>query len=418
MAKNATQNKALPVRTATAPRIRLCSVAPDHVALTWDDDRKTEHSTAWLRDWCDCQQCRSRRDIVSAAVLDLPAVPKPRVTEICADGGLLVVWDPDGHQSQYEPDFLRAHSGRHPGILKGHSSLSLSAGLPEMGYGSFKNDKNMQLDALEHVREFGFVLLRDVPDDPDEVGQIARSVGYIEGGWRYAAQPQEILVTPVEKKNKKAAADEAMQEANDALFRRTLLVPHTDFSFTSWPPGLFIFHCLRPSLDSGGATLLVDGFHVAERLRVEDPVAFSLLSTVRQRFRGHGSVKIDWHADGRVISVDDTGTVTGIRFALSSRRPLSLAHNRATGYHRATQTMLRLLLDKDCQTTLPLGSGDCLLMDNHRILHGRTGMHPTASETRWFRRFDVERDAVQTRMRLLARQLGREAAPLPSGAHG
>jgi hypothetical protein len=34
------------------------------------------------------------------------------------------------------------------------------------------------------------------------------------------------------------------------------------------------------------------------------------------------------------------------------------------------------------------------------------------------RRFDVERDAAQTRMRQLARRLGRAVAPLPAGARG
>ncbi len=52
------------------------------------------------------------------------------------------------------------------------------------------------------------------------------------------------------------------------------------------------------------------------------------------------------------------------------------------------------------------------------MLHGRTGMDPVAGRARRLRRFNVERDAAQTRMRQLGRRLGRAAAPLSAGARG
>lgn len=391
---------------------------PGYLELTWKDGTSSHHAFAWLRDWCACPECEDRREVASALMLDLPASPLPRSIKLDADGSLSITWDPDGHRSNYTTDFLRGHLG--PVIQRphGHSGAQIAANLPVVPYEAFQDDAERQLDALEMVRDFGFALLKGVPNNPDAVAAIARNAGYIENGWRYTAKAEEILVAPVAQDDKTAEAADAMVEATDAHYLRTLLVPHTDFSFTAWPPGLFIFHCLRPSPDGGGATLLVDGLHVAERLRDENPEAFAALSTVRQPFRGHGSVKIDWSAQGRVISVDETGNITGIRFALPSRRPVHLRPDAAETYHRALQSMLHLIMDPACQIELPLNAGDCLLMDNHRILHGRTGMDPKAGDTRWFRRFDVERDAVQTRIRLLARRLGRTADPLIAGAHG
>ena len=92
---------------------------------------------------------------------------------------------------------------------------------------------------------------------------------------------------------------------------------------------------------------------------------------------------------------------------MASRDPPATRDDLIKPYYRATQAMLRLVLDLDCQIHLPLATGDCLVLDNHRILHGRTGMDPVASRARRFRRFDVERDAAQTRMRQLSRDLGR-----------
>ena len=79
--------------------------------------------------------------------------------------------------------------------------------------------------------------------------------------------------------------------------------------------------------------------------------------------------------------------------------------------------MLRLVLDPAYQIRLSLKAGECLILDNHRTLHGRTGMDPIAGRTRRFRRFDVERDAAQTQILRLAKKTGMAAFPLPSGAH-
>ncbi len=356
-------------------------------------------------------------------MLELPLDCKPHFVEVDSEGALRVIWEPDSHQSVYMAAWLRAHSLTPTTASYGHSGIALANNLPIVDYRAIQHDEANQLVLLETIRDFGFALVRGVPNEPDEVARIAVHLGYVPGGWRYVAQPEEILVTPIRTPEEKQAdamdsTAEAMLEAVDAHYLRTLLVPHTDFSFTSWPTGLLIFHCLSPSSDGGGASILVDGFHVADRLRREDPEALELLSTVRQPFCGHGNIKIDWRAEGCIISVDDNDNVTGIRFSMSSRMPSSIRSDLIDPYYRATQAMLRLLLDPKCQIHLPLVAGDCLVLDNHRILHGRTGMDPVAGGTRWFRRFDVERDAAQTRMRQLARRLDREVAPLPAGARG
>ena len=400
------------------------TVTANRLELSWGDGHNSCYAFPWLRDWCTCDECIDRQQIDTAAMLELPLDCKPRVVEVDSGGALRVIWEHDSHQSIYIAAWLRAHCLTPTAVSYGHSGIALANNLPVVNYRDIQHDEN-QLVLLETVRDFGFTLVRGVPCEPGEVARIAAHLGYVPGGWRYFSQPEEILVTPIRKFEEEQAgaimdgsADEAMLEAVDAHYLRTLLVPHTDFSFTSWPTGLLIFHCLSPSSDGGGASILVDGFHVADRLRREDPEAFELLSTVRQPFCGHGNIKIDWHAEGRIISVDDNGNVTGIRFSMSSRLPLFISSDLIGPCYRATQAMLSLVLDPKCQIHLPLVAGDCLVLDNHRILHGRTGLDPVAGNTRWFRRFDVERDAVQTRMRQLARRLDREVAPLPAGAHG
>ncbi|MEP4258339.1 MAG: TauD/TfdA family dioxygenase [Rhizobiaceae bacterium] len=400
--------------------IQKYSIFDGYFSIIWTDGHKAEFSFAWLRDWCSCETCSDRHNVDSAAMLDINFSSEPREVKVKDRRVLQIIWKADGHDSTYSSEWLRRFGNTtHKGQL-GYSGRQLASNLQSINYKSLRKDEATQLRLLEGVRDFGFTLIRDVPNQPEEVAKLALCLGYIPGGWRYAAQPEEILVAPA-RPNEKDGFDseaEAMLEAQDAHFRRTLLVPHTDFSFTSWPTGLFVFHCLRPSPDGGGKTILVDGFHVAERLRAENPAAFKLLSSARYPFRGHGSVKKDWHSHARVISTDEHGKITGIRFALGSRMPLPSHRDPDGAYTKAIQAMLRLVLDPSCQIHLQLSAGDCLVMDNHRILHGRTGMDPQASDTRWFRRFDIERDAAQSRMISLARKLNRSVDPLPSGAHG
>ena len=400
------------------------TVTADRLEVRWGDGHESRYAFPWLRDWCDCGECTNRQLVDSAAMLELPADCAPRAVETAGEDALRMIWEPDGHQSVYGAPWLRANCPAPVTGPHGRSGAALAGALPVIDYGAVRGGDAGQLELLETVRDYGFALMHGVPTEPDEVERVACHLGYLPGGWRYAAQPEEISVAlargsvPEQADAIDSDADGEAPPMDHDRYQRTLLVPHTDFSFTSWPTGLFVFHCLSPSADNGGVSILVDGFHVADRLRRDDPAAFELLSTLRQPFCGSGRVKVDWRAAGRVIALDHDGEVTGIRFAMASRTPLAIRDDLVEPYYRATQAMLRLVLDPACQLRLPLAAGDCLVLDNHRMMHGRTGMDPPAGRARRFRRFDVERDAAQTRMRQLARRLGRAVAPLPAGARG
>lgn len=388
--------------------------------VTWTDGRQSMFSLAWLRDWSNTAEDIDRREVDSARFADLDLEGGVDKVEITDSDELLVKWAATEPVSTYSGTWLRQIGHQSDAYRLKTAKAVSSETVPAFAFKTVVADEDCQLDLLEDVRDHGFALVQDVPKDPDQVAKLGACLGYIPGGWRYTAQSEEILVAPSrpEGEDEKQAELLAMQEAQEDRYLQTLLVPHTDFSFTSWPTGLFIFHCLSPSADGGGATIVVDGFAVAEKLRKDDPKAFEILSMVKHRFRGHGPIKGDWYANARMISTDHVGTICGIRFALGSRTAQAINQHIDEEYTKATQAMLRLVLAPENQLLLPLKAGDCLVMDNHRILHGRTGMDPGPGASRWFRRFDVERDAAQCRMQVLARRLDRDVLPLASGAHG
>jgi trimethyllysine dioxygenase len=74
----------------------------------------------------------------------------------------------------------------------------------------------------------------------------------------------------------------------DTAYTTLPLAAHTDTTYFTDPSGLQLFHLLSHTGGSGGASLLVDGFHAAQILRSESPESYDTLSRYQ----------IPWHASG------------------------------------------------------------------------------------------------------------------------
>ena len=227
------------------------TVTADRLEVRWGDGHESRYAFLWLRDWCSCGECTNRQLVDNAAMLELPSDCAPRAVKTDGDGALRVTWDPDGHQSVYDAPWLRAHCPAPVAGPHGRSGAALAGELPVVDYGAVQGSDASQLALLETVRDYGFALMHGVPTEPDEVERVANHLGYVPGGWRYAAQPEEISVSLVRASESERAdafdfdAEGEAPTMDHERYLRTLLVPHTDFSFTSWPTGLFVFRRRR-----------------------------------------------------------------------------------------------------------------------------------------------------------------------------
>ena len=68
--------------------------------------------------------------------------------------------------------------------------------------------------------------------------------------------------------------------AKDTAYTNESLEPHTDNTYFTDPAGLQALHMLSHVDGTGGESILVDGFAVAEKLRLYDRQAFSTLCQV------------------------------------------------------------------------------------------------------------------------------------------
>ncbi len=334
------------------------------VIVRWRDDHCSRFHYIWLRDNCRCAACGDPvRGEKRLRVVDIPAAVKPRSIQLDHAGRLDVTWQSDGHKSRYESGWLRRHCysvsererrRRRPVLWDG----VIMRQLPGMDYGAVLSDAAGRLRLLDHLRDYGICLVRDVPPRPGELESFSSSFGPMAE--TDAGAVFEIVVQH--------------EEASHSVANLTRdLMPHTDDSYRETVPGVIFFHCLDVADDESGRSIFVDGFQIAEVLRREAPSAFDLLTRYAAPFRRRTG-NIDMEACGPLIKVADDGRVTGVRINNLFAAPFALPEAVVEPYYMAYRQLMRLYMDRRYWITERLRSGDLMIFDNHRLLHGRTAI--------------------------------------------
>lgn len=361
--------------------------------VRWDDGGETAYHYIWLRDNCGCPACGEKVSSSGERFLKLTEVPLDIVPEdavVSADGALRIVWRGGEHASTYDPTWLRARGAsrtvepERPGdpVLW---DAALNDRPPEVDYAAARAGGDGLLRLLGLVADYGFALVRDVPSASDEVERLAGLLGYIRE--THYGRVFEIVTKP---------ANRTLAETSREI------PPHNDELFRDAPPGVIVFHCLEASADGGGASILVDGFAVASRLRETDPEAFALLSRVALPHRRYIEGAADLRAATPVITLDARGAVTAFRCNERTLAPLDLPDDLVEPVYRALQQVLGLAYSPAMRVQFQLRPGDALVFDNQRVLHARTAF----GGRRHIRQCHVDRDEVFSRLRLLAANCG------------
>jgi gamma-butyrobetaine dioxygenase len=308
----------------------------------------------WLRDNCACSACQ---DPTSGQKLfgveDLPENLSVRTVEQ-VDDTLTVQFGPDDHRGVYRLDWLLAESTV-DSRTEDAKILWTPENRPAKVSGSwprFVADADHRLDCLEAVLRFGLVLLHDVPVQPGAVLDVARGFSFVRE--TNYGRLFDVVSRP---------------DAPNLAFTDRPITPHTDNPYRDPVPTLQLLHCLANEAE-GGDTGLVDGFAVAAELRADDPAAFDTLSQTPMTFR-YTEDGVDLVATAPLITVDPYGRIRAIRHNNRSAQPLRRPYEQTVAFYQAYRDFAERL--NAGQWSLRLTPGDCLVFDNARILHARTG---------------------------------------------
>lgn len=172
---------------------------------------------------------------------------------------------------------------------------------------------------------------------------------------------------------------------------------HTDLPGEEAAPGVQFLHCLENTVD-GGASLFLDGVAVAMALKEEDPAAFDLLANHKIPFFYRHDTW-DYRSHQRVIETDQDGNVTGVTISQHLQDNMDLPQGLLDSYYPAFIKFIRMMQEDRFLMRFRSEGGNCVVFDNHRIVHGREG-YVAESGSRHLRGCYTDRAAMRSTYRI------------------
>ncbi len=371
------------------PHLKISS--PNELAIEHDDGRRVAIHPLWLRERsrdASVYDAHAGQRLYDASDIDAHlAITAIREQE----PGWYHVRFSDGHATEFTAQEILAEAAVAPGGDDTPPLRLWDAGFEAPARAHWRADpQEAELAAwLHEFLTLGFIIFTGVPTEPGAVLKVAAAFGFTRVTnfgdlFNVRSEPQAI----------------------DLAYTSLALDPHTDNPYRAPVPGVQLLHCLLNET-SGGLSTLVDGFAAAEHLRTHDPAAFELLARTPVQFR-YRDARTQLTASAPLIELDATGKVQTVRFSprldyVALQTPAQLER-----FYRARRELDRLLRSRERQLCFLLAPGDLMMMDNQRLLHGRTGFDPSEGR-RHLQGCYIDIDGPRGLYRLLQRRLA--AAP-------
>jgi gamma-butyrobetaine dioxygenase len=339
----------------------------------------------WLRDNCQCARCRdpaTGERLVS--ITDLPRDVSV-VTSSRSGDRITIVFGPDGHESTFDAGWLgqyadldqaeghgspAAPGGTAWGLSSGDdfrsedakrlwSAADIKSAFPDGSWPLFLADATHRQACLSAVLRDGFVVLSDVPTEPGTVLTVARNFGLVRETTEYG---------PLVDMRVKARPE-------NQLYTAQAVTPRSGLVFRDPAPAVEVAHCLRQPA-AGGDSLVIDGFYAAAALRAENPDAFGVLASMEVTF-AYSDAASDMRATKPVIGLGPRGRIREIRFDTALMQPVRWPAAEVVAFYDAYRAFAEVIRRPSLMVAFRLRPGDCIVIDNTRMLFGRTGFSGT-----------------------------------------
>ena len=347
------------------------SVSPGgrSIWLAWPDGRLCEIGARWLFDHAE-----GARDQVSGqrlhGGLDLLG---SRVNCVQVEGDHLdAQFEPSGLRRRVRLSLFEESAPSEPAALWRAPEPVETA--PPIAFDAFVMEDDVLRAALSRLKRFGLVLLRGAGSEPGTVERAVSRFGFVR-----ETNYGRIFNVRIEAAPRNLA------------FSGRGLELHTDNPYRDPVPTLQLLHAMVADPE-GGETLFVDGFAQAEALRIDHPEAFDLLTRTPARFRYADASGACWTAHAPVVELGPLGDVRTIRL---NHRALDLPPGDAEATERwydAYLTFYRQVHAPDVAFERTLRSGEMVIFDNRRILHGRRSL--VGGSPRWLQGCYADSDGL------------------------
>jgi gamma-butyrobetaine dioxygenase len=239
---------------------------------------------------------------------------------------------------------------------------------------------------LKSFYEYGFVIIENVPTQNNYIVNFANSIGSI----RSTNFGEYFNVKSVPK-------------PNDLAYTSLALSPHTDNPYRKPVPCIQLLHCIENEVN-GGISILVDGFKVATHLKENNHKYFEILTKVKVKFKFIDKDVI-LENRGELIELDEQSNFKQIRFNTRLDYVPALEKEQLDLYYKARKKISGLYNSDQFKIEFKLMPGDIMMMDNHRLLHGRT-VYDSNEGKRFLQGCYIDHDSSEGKLRHLKRKFG------------
>ncbi len=365
--------------------ISALEMQADLLVVTWEDCSTASYPTIWLRDNCPT----ALHPHTHERILDLLSLDdRPQLLSAEVQRDTVILTYADGHISHMPIRLLDAHRpgelAADPADVAPHywRAELMSQGVPRFSAEQISTDDKI-LDAwMRATARFGLSLVEGLEDRIDAGVELAERIGFLRK--TNFGTTFEVV---------------SMPDPNNLAYTAIALPLHSDLPNQEVPPGFQFLHCLTNEAEGGGS-IFADGFAIAEDIRRQDPEAFRMLCEVPIPFRFHDQ-DYDIRVRKPVITLDHAARLLEIRYNAHIASLFDMPAYIMPAYYRAYRTYMRMTRDPSYRLSFKVQSGEMVVFDNRRVLHGREAFDPSTGH-RHLHGCYVDRGEFLSRLRVLA----------------
>ncbi|XP_053245446.1 gamma-butyrobetaine dioxygenase [Podarcis raffonei] len=373
--------------------------ANQFICVHWEDGSKSLYPSVWLRDNCQCPECflhsaKARKLLLENLDVNVGA---KNVTLAQREKKVCIVW-PDDHTSEFEAEWLKKRCFSEQARAKMQEELFLSERqywgsdlqLPTMAFEEVLHSDESAYKWLVTLKRTGIVLLTGAASRQGELLKLGQRIGFL----------RLTFYGPTWQVQDKA-------DANNVAYTTEKLSFHTDYPVLQFPPGIQLLHCIKQT-STGGESEVVDGFHVANQLKEQNPQAFQILTSTYVDFTDIGVDYCDFSMQSKqkIIDVDEKGEVIRINFNNATRDTVfDIPAEKVKPFYAALKDYVDLLNSKDNKCIYKMKPGEIVVFDNWRLLHGRQSYEAGTEISRHLEGAYADWDVVMSRLRILQKNV-------------
>jgi gamma-butyrobetaine dioxygenase len=332
----------------------MIQIKKDSVILSTDSSKEYDLPFLWLRDNCQCDECRIIETQEKQFLLHtVPVDISPKSVEI-KDEKVFVLW-PDNHQSVI-PLIQIEESGkpRYPERKSWTSKFTPT----KFDWSEFLDEEEIALEALKTFVSFGAIILKNAPKEPNSLEVLSRRLGPIH----------ETLFERIHNVSIEGYGYSVAHTSKE-------IPPHNDFASYKSQPSIQILHMLENECE-GGDSIIVDGWEVVEDLRKDNPEYFNILKEFNVPFRQFDENN-ETYTVAPMINCSSDGSLESFRFSNHLMQMINPSREGVKNFYKAFHEASSRVLDSKYRSTFRLNAGEALIVASLRVLHGRESFVPS-----------------------------------------